>query len=142
MQDRKTFTQEELQILRNNPYVKNATENTIHFTVAFKEEFWRLFSEEKLSPQRIIGRLGFDVRILGESRIKGIKYQLQKQVNKGEPFSDVRRIPEKKPLVNFEHTLTSKPLQKIAHRLAYLEQEMVFIKKNIMVENEARRKKC
>ena len=37
---RKEFTEEELAILRNNPYVKNVTQCKIRFTVAFKKRFW------------------------------------------------------------------------------------------------------
>jgi hypothetical protein len=33
---RKEFTEEDLAILRNNPYVKNVTQCKIRFTVAFK----------------------------------------------------------------------------------------------------------
>jgi len=141
MQDRKTFTQDELNAIRNNPYVKDATEKAIHFTVAFKEEFWRLYSEECLSPQRIMRQLGFEIGVIGESRLRGIVHHIRKQVNTGEAFRDVRKIPENQARVSFEYQPPSKAIQKIQHKLAYMEQEMEFIKKNIFADNEARRKR-
>ena len=42
----KTFTPEELKLIRENPYVKSATSKMIRFTAEFKEEFWRQYSEE------------------------------------------------------------------------------------------------
>ena len=141
MQDRKTFTQEELKTIRNNPYVKDATAKAVHFTIAFKEEFWRLYSEECLSPHRIMRQLGFDIGVIGESRVRGIVNNIRKQVNTGEAFRDVRKIPEKQVQINFDNQQPSKTIQKIHHKLMYLEQEMEFIKKNILADNEARRKR-
>lgn len=141
MQDRETFTQEELNAIRNNPYVKDATAKAIHFTIAFKEEFWRLYNEECLSPKRIMRQLGFDIGVIGESRVRGIAQNVRKQANNGEAFRDVRKIPEKQAQISFEHQPPSKAIQKIQHKLAYLEQEMEFIKKNILADNEARRKR-
>jgi len=141
MQDRKTFTQEELMVIRNNPYVKDATANAIHFTIAFKEEFWRLYNEECLPPKRIMRQLGFDIAVIGESRVRGIVNHIRKQVNNGEAFRDVRKIPEKQAQISFEHQLPSKAVQIIQHKLMYLEQEMEFIKKNILADNEARQKR-
>jgi hypothetical protein len=56
----KTFTQEELKAISASPYVKSATAKMIRFTVAFKEEFWRRYSEECQSPRKIMEELGFD----------------------------------------------------------------------------------
>ncbi|MFV0497644.1 MAG: HTH domain-containing protein [Candidatus Fimivivens sp.] len=70
----KAFTEEELGAIRANPYVKSATAKMIRFTVAFKEEFWRRYTEEHQSQRRIVEELGFDPEILGQKRIDGIRY--------------------------------------------------------------------
>jgi len=136
----KTFTEEELKAIRANPYVKSATAKMIRFTVAFKEEFWRLYNEECQQPVRIMRELGFDPEVIGEKRIAGILIHIREQVNSGEEFRDVRKVPETQTKSD-DRLTPSKSLLKMQHKLAYLEQEMEFIKKNILADNEARRRK-
>lgn len=140
MRNWKTFTEEELKAIRANPYVKSATAKMIRFTVAFKEEFWRLYNEECQQPVRIMRELGFDPEVIGEKRIAGILIHIREQVNSGEEFRDVRKVPETQTKSD-DRLTPSKSLLKIQHKLAYLEQEMEFIKKNIIADNEARRRK-
>ena len=140
MRNWKTFTEEELKAIRANPYVKSATAKMIRFTVAFKEEFWRLYNEECQQPIRIMRELGFDPEVIGEKRIAGILIHIREQVNSGEEFRDVRKVPETQTKSD-DRLTPSKSLLKIQHKLAYLEQEMEFIKKNIIADNEARRRK-
>ncbi len=113
----------------------------IRFTAEFKEEFWRRYTEEHQSPAKIMTELGFDVDVLGEKRIAGILMHLRQQANSGEGFRDVRKTPETAAPIDEPVQQTSKAILKVQHRLAYLEQEMEFIKKNIIADNEARRKK-
>jgi hypothetical protein len=61
-------------------------------------------------------------------------------VNSGEEFRDVRRVPEMQNKSD-DQLPPSKSLLKLQHKVAYLEQEVEFIKKNIIADNEARRKK-
>lgn len=136
----KTFTQEELKAICASPYVKSATAKMIRFTVAFKEEFWRRYSEEYQSPRKIMEELGFDPEVIGDKRIAGILSHIREQVNSGEEFRDVRKVPETQ--TNSDDRLApSKSLLKMQHKLAYLEQEVEFIKKTIIADNEARRRK-
>jgi hypothetical protein len=86
-------------------------------------------------------QLGFDIGIIGESRLRGLVNHIRKQVKNGEAFRDVRKIPEKQVQINFDNQQPSKAIQKIHHKLMYLEQEMEFIKKNILADNEAKRKR-
>jgi hypothetical protein len=140
MRNWKTFSEEELKILRANPYVKSATTKMIRFTIEFKEEFWRRYNEECQHPTKIMQGLGFDIDILGEKRIAGILIHIREQVNSGEEFRDVRKVFENQAGSD-ESLPPSKAILKMQHKLAYLEQEMEFIKKTIIVDNEARRRK-
>ncbi|MDR0918562.1 MAG: hypothetical protein LBM93_04855 [Oscillospiraceae bacterium] len=124
----KKFNETELGKIRSNPYVKSATENMIRFTVAFKEEFLRRYTEENQSPSKIMTDLGFDVNVLGETRIAGIVMHLRQRVNNGEEFSEIRKASESKILID-EPMPNSKAIIKMQHKLAYFEQEVEFIKK-------------
>jgi len=133
----KSFTPDELQKIRQNPYVKSATNNMIRFTVRFKEEFWEQYQDKGLPPTQIMDSMGFDTEVLGETRIRGIAHHIKEQVDRGDGFSDVRRTSlgsDKKPLP------PSKAVNRMQHELAYLKQEMEFIKKIILADREARQK--
>ena len=45
MGTRKKFSASEQELLRANPYTEKVTEHQISFTLAFKQEFWRLSVE-------------------------------------------------------------------------------------------------
>jgi len=138
MKDWKTFTPEELKAIRANPYVKSATEKMIRFTVDFKEKFWHRYKDDCIRPDVIMQEMGFDVSVIGESRIAGIVMHLREQIKRDGEFRDVRKTPDTaKPIseVSAGHVVS-----RIEHKLAYLEQEMEFIKKNILADNKARRK--
>jgi transposase len=134
----KTFTPEELVKIKQSPYVKSATTHMIRFTSVFKEEFWEQI-ERGMKPADIIISMGFDPEVLGETRISGITQHIREQAESGTGFRDVRQtiLPNEglhKPLP------PSKALLHMQHEIAYLKQEMEFIKKIILADREARRK--
>lgn len=140
MRDWKTFNEEELKEIRSNPYVKSATAKMIRFTVAFKEEFWRRYNEECQQPVKIMLELGFDPEVIGEKRIAGILIHIREQVDNDGEFRDVRKVPESR-IEEPEKLTQSKAIRHMQHKIAYLEQEMEFIKKNIIADNKARQRK-
>lgn len=136
----KTFTEEELKILRANPYVKSATAKMIRFTTAFKEEFWRMYNEECRSPRSIMEALGFDPDIIGKRRIDGILLHIREQAESGEEFRDYRKVSEKEAAASDRQLPPSKAILKMQTKITYMEQELEFIKKTILADREARRK--
>ena len=139
MKEWKTFTPKELKTIRANPYVKSATEKMIRFTVAFKEKFWHRYKEDCIAPANIMEELGFDITVIGETRIAGIVMHLREQMKRDGGFRDVRKTPKTaKPI---EEITAGHAVSRLNHRLTYFEQELEFIKKNIIADNKARRKK-
>ena len=137
---RKIFTEEELKEIRTNPYVKSATANKIHYTLEFKEEFWRRYNEKKQNPRKIMEDLGFNVEIIGMRRIDGIRFHIQKEANSSEGFKEAGKT-KKKELSGNKRTPPSVAISKMETKIAYMEQELEFIKKTIMADNTARQKK-
>jgi hypothetical protein len=128
----KTFTEEQVRDLRKSPWVKSATSKMIRFTAAFKAEFWRQYKEDGKTPRQIVAALGFDPDMLGESRVAGIMLHIREEAVTGD-FSDVRRTYT----LNDENAAPSKMLLKMQHEVAYLRQEVEFIKKTILAERKA-----
>jgi len=134
----KTFTPEELVKIKQNPYVKSATAHMIRFNSVFKAEFWEQIGKGRM-PTDIIRTMGFDPEVLGESRISGIAQHVREQAESGTGFRDVRQTT----LLNeglHKPLPPSKALLHMQHEIAYLKQEMEFIKKIILADREARRK--
>lgn len=65
----KLFTKKELKILSQNRYTKNVSEKGITYTDEFKNVFITENEKRKL-PREIFEECGFDIDILGITRIK------------------------------------------------------------------------
>mgnify|MGYP001427189036 CR=1 FL=1 len=76
---RKFFTEEEMSILRKNPYTYKITPRHIYFTAEFKKEFLRLYNENN-TIKDCVRLLGFDPDILGNARINSLRRSFLKQL--------------------------------------------------------------
>ena len=81
-----TFTTEQLEALRSNPYVVSATPTRITYTTAFKKKFIEEY-RMGLSPREIFKEAGFDVVALGYKRIERASDRWRTSNNEGR-FSD------------------------------------------------------
>lgn len=63
------LSQEEIQILRKNPYVLDAVETRIVYSNEFKHHFMKEYNAGK-KPTQIFRDAGFDPKILGSKRIE------------------------------------------------------------------------
>jgi hypothetical protein len=141
--EHKQFTSIEIECLLTNPYVSFVSRTTISYTVGFKEMFWQRYCDG-IPPAKIFADAGFDTEIISKSRIDGFLKSLKDQFERGLPFNDGRtphtEIPDKKfdlPKArrfpkNTHMPYTPEAIAKMAHELAYLKQEMEFLKKIIL----------
>ena len=61
----KQFTDEEQQILLQNPFTKSVSASNLYTTKEFKEAFLKLYLNGDKSPTQIVTELGYDSKILG-----------------------------------------------------------------------------
>ena len=66
---RGNLSEEEMQILKQSPYVREVRVNCVIYTDEFKLHFMKEYMAGK-GPQRIFREVGFDVKILGSKRIE------------------------------------------------------------------------
>ena len=140
----KRFTDEEQQILLQNPFTKSVSASNLYTTKEFKEEFLKLYLNGDKSPTQIVTELGYDSKILGYHRITGIQHHIIEKYKAGEPFEDggySQRIKgrsvsdERSPV----HTTTDQDLVKrLRTEVSYLRQEVAFLKK-LMQNKHGRR---
>ena len=131
------FTQEQMEQLLKNPYVKSVTPSTVRFTEEFKRYFYQKHTSGML-VRDIFLECGIDPDILGESRIDGFCYTINKQAKRDTGFTDNRQNNYRRPAKIGEETVDIR-IKQLEHELAYTRQEVEFLKKLQMADMEARR---
>lgn len=96
---KKTFTDSEIKLLSNNPYVKAVSSKAITYTDAFKQLFISENNQGKL-PREIFEECGFDVTIVGIQRVRssGKRWRASYQENGVLGLQDTRSQGSGRPL--------------------------------------------
>ena len=149
---RDEFSPEQLKVLLESPHVSYVSRTTVSFTAVFKEMCWQRYIDG-VEPLRIFTEANLPVDLLGRSRIAGFFKLMRKQKEKGLPFNEGNEPnegqPEKKldfPIppkkISYKTTqLSDADIVKMQHQVAYMSQELEFIKKIILAGTEGRSKK-
>ena len=127
----KMFTEEDMKYLRASPYVLDVSPSIVHFSAFFKELFWNALQEGK-APREIIVELGIDPDILGQHRLTGLRGMIQKEVQAGRGFRDLKTFGSyleacADPVVKVKY---------LEQQLAYKNQEIEFLKKIVSLGRE------
>ncbi len=123
---KKLFSDEEIFILRQNPFTYKVTRNFLFFTKEFKELFLAKYNAG-IAPRQIMADLGYDPGMLGERRIWGISYHIRQQYEKyGEVKDGASRV---KPPGSAKPLSDEEELKQLRHEVDYMKQEIEFLKK-------------
>ena len=129
------FSKEDIEKLKNNPYILNISEKAITYTDEFKEKFMELYSKGKM-PTEIFRLCEIYPEIIGQKRIDMLAYRLKKKLEYGEELTDKRKEfsgrPKSKELTKDEE------IQRLKHKIQYQEQQIEFLKKISFVEKKAK----
>lgn len=125
---KKLFSDKEIEILKNNIYVKKVSNKGITYT----DEFKKIFIEENLLgslPRNIFESYGLSVEILGIKRIESSAKRWRNQYkNIGiAGLQDTRKKNNGRP-TNKNLSLEEK-YKKLEEKIAFLEAENEFLKK-------------
>ena len=129
----KKFTPEEIEQLRQNKYVLNATENKISYSLEFKQFVMKETELGTKSPDIFI-KAGFDPEMLGKSRIYAAVKGIRKQAKSTEGLRASSKKSRNERLAEFAQEDYSKKHTKVAIRelqkkIVHLEQQIEFLKK-------------
>lgn len=131
------FTDEQIEHLKANPYVKNVSPASVSFTEEFKRYFWHRL-EEGVITRQIFFECGIDPDALGKRRMDGFRYSLKKCAKREEGFFDKRRSNYRHEKSADEQSLELR-VKQLEHELAYTRQEVEFLKKLQTADMEARK---
>ena len=127
---KKLFTEEEQQLLRQNPYVYSVSESSLSLTKEFKELFLEAYNKGQ-SARNILENYGFDPDILGKHRIWGISSYIRSEYQKYGEFTEGHNTRGKRsssPNLSSPATVADE-IRQLKHEVDYLKQEMEFLKK-------------
>ena len=127
------FTEEEIKILSTNIYVKHVT----RFQIQFTDEFKRIVYDEKCKGKRvrdILKEHGIDPELLSRKQIERLSCNVNRLSAREGGFADKRetRVPA-------ASGNDSETIRQLSHEIAYLRQEVEFLKKLRMADMEAQR---
>lgn len=130
---KKLFTDKEIKILSNNPYVKSVSTKGITYT----DEFKRIFISESVNgklPRQIFEENGFDVDIIGIVRVQRAAYRWRVAYNESGVLGlrDTRKDHSGRPIKR-ELSLEEKNA-KLEAQIQLLRAENELLKKLEMME--------
>ena len=120
------FTKEETEKLRSNPYVKHVSEKAITYTEEFREEFYIRYQENPL-PSKILVEMGFDLHVLGKSRIYNISKRVKAQASRPTGFKDTREDMSGRP--RHKERTSDEEFAYLKHQVEYQRQQIEALKK-------------
>lgn len=125
------FTEEQIALLRKNPFVVEVTPGKISLSKEFKELLWSEMQQGK-DIHSILEDNGLPCNILGESRIIGIKGLVKSYARSGSGFTDTSTLTYQ---VNGFKT-QEKRIKQLEQMLEYKDQEIEFLKKIVSLAQE------
>ena len=128
------FTEEQQSELRKNPYIKKVSAKSITYTKEFKEKFEKEYCAGKL-PSQILADMGIDHRLLGKRRKDGIVASMKLYELRPEGCEDTRKNNSGRP--STRDLTDAEKIKRLEQKIAYLNQENEFLKKNIQMDRQA-----
>lgn len=128
------FTEEQQLILSNNPYIQKVGTTTITYTKEFKERFSEEYHLGK-PPSQILIHMGINPLILGRKRRDSLVQRIKTYGSRPEGFADTRKNNSCRP--SMKELSDAEKIKRLEQKVAYLQQENEFIKKNIQMDREA-----
>ena len=129
------FTDEEVKVLRENKYTAFVSNSSIRFTLEFKEMFLEK-KKEGVPARRIFLEAGYDVNILGTSRIKNLSKRIPKEASSPCGLHEGYHIHSKRPEdADYSRMAPEEAMAAMQREIVYLRQEPGFIKKIIKTDS-------
>lgn len=134
------FTDEEVKILGENKYTSFVSNSSIRFTLEFKEMFMER-KRQGIPARRIFKEAGYDVDILGASRIKNLSKRIPKEASAPGGLHEGYHLHRKHPEdADYSRMPPEEAMAAMQREILYLRQELEFIKKIIRTDSTGGRR--
>jgi len=139
---RKEFKAEELKELVASEYIISVSRKGVTYTEGFKVLFWTRY-KDGVDVADIFNDAGINPEIIGRERMRDLARLIKKQKDKesqiqikAEEKPQIPNPPNKPKYSRF--ALSEDEISKMFHQVAYMSQELEFIKKIISTETGGR----
>ena len=120
------FTDEQLRLLEENPYVVKVSKKSITYSEEFKELYW-IDYQNGMQQIEIFKKYGFDPYALGSRRRDNFTDRLKKQAAREDGFKDTRSKNSGRP--STKELSLEEQLERLKHKNEILQQENDFLKR-------------
>ena len=135
---RKQLTRDEIAELEQNPSIAKVTASTVSFTPEFKRMAYQQLVDGR-TMREILSEIGVRPEVLGDSRLWGIAEKLRKNAEREEGYADLRKGNRRKGTKEASARTEREELTALRHEVAYMRQEIEFLKKVQAADTEARK---
>ena len=142
--NRNRLAEEQMEALRQNPYVLSVTLTRLSLTKEFKELFYHEYSKGA-TPKEILEQHGFDITALGKCRINSIGVNIRKEYERYGGFHQgYHRLPKQPDPETSESPpkTEAEQIRRLQHEVEYLKQEIEFLKKISSLKNIRKQVHC
>lgn len=135
------FTEEQINLLSQNPYTHLVNKNRIVFTLAFKELFVEQMKIKGMSTTKILRAAGYDPAFFPRSNLDSIRKAIKDQAESPTGLQPPRGLSAKEKTAQFaaknlEKQKQEKSIKELQKRVVHLEQQIEFLKKISHIRNQ------
>ncbi len=131
------FTDEQVEFLRKNKYVKNVTNKGITYTLEFKNLFLEEYGSKTVT--QIFEDAGLPKSILGDTRIEQSSYRWRKQYNERSSLEDTRKGNTGRPITR--NLTPEEIIERQRLQIETMKQEIEFLRQIRRLERRYQPKK-
>lgn len=129
------FSKEDINKLKDNPYILNISEKAITYADEFKEKFIELYNKGTL-PTEIFRICEVYPEIVGQKRIDTFSRRVKQKFRNGNALEDERKGKSGRPKT--KELSKEEEIKQLKHKIKYQEQQIEFLKKISFVEKKAK----
>lgn len=142
------FTSMQLKELIDSPYVHSVSRKSVSYTKEFKDVFWQRYCDG-IDPKQIFEDAGFNTKTITRSRMNGLIKALKNKIEKGQSFTEGSEpnLEQLEKMFNFPTpprranninlpNLSEADMANLLNQVAYMSQELAFLKKIILANKE------
>lgn len=125
------YTEEEIAVLKSNPYTYSITERKLCLTIEFKELFFKEYRSGTKALE-IFEKCGYPKDIINSTRAKNITSNIVREHQKKGYFSEGDRAAIREAR---EEASKDQKLRQLQEEVIYLRQQVDFLKKISSIKN-------
>ena len=136
---KRTFTDSQVQQMRENPFTLSVSPHIIRFTYEFKLYALKKLEEPGMRIAKVFAEAGYDPKVLGQRRMETVIKRIREEAASPEGLKIPKKSREAVLSAYAERELDKQQMRTairlLQEKVQYLQQQMEFLKKIYQAEN-------